>query len=303
VATPGISLPMTGITPDAVFDVPGAPDWMAIDQDVWISNGPKNNVTRINPATNRIVETIAVGADPCSGLAAGFGTVWVPSCGSKTVSRIDLKTGKIVSSFPTTIAHSEAGVAVGAGSFWMMIDAQGTLARVDPATNAISARITVPPGSFAVAFGDDAVWITSTTQNLLTRVDPRTNAVTHRIAVGQEPRFLTVGEGAVWTLNQGDGTISRVSTRTNALVATIAAGLPGGGGEIAAGEGSIWVTMLQFPLTRIDPATNKVVQQFAGAGGDSVRVGHGSVWLSDLRAGKLMRFDPAKIRAAGGGAG
>ena len=40
------------------------------DEDVWISNAPRNNVTRIDPATNRVVETIAVGADPCSGLAA-----------------------------------------------------------------------------------------------------------------------------------------------------------------------------------------------------------------------------------------
>ncbi len=298
VRTPGVKLPMSSITPEAVFDIPGAPDWMAIDEHVWISNAPKNTVTRIDPVTNRIVANITVGAAPCSGLVAGFGTVWVPNCGDKSVSRIDLRSGNVTTTFPLTIAHSEGGVAVGAGSFWIMIDREGTLARIDPATNTIAARITVPAGSFAVAFGDAAVWITSTDRNLLTRVDPRTNAVTDRIPVGPKPRFLTIGEGAVWTLNQGDGTISRVNTKTRTLDATIEAGVPGGGGEIAAGEGSVWITMMQFPLSRIDPATNKVVQQFFGDGGDSVRVGHGSVWLTDLRGGKLMRFSPAAIRAA-----
>ena len=295
---PGVRLPMTSIKPDVTFDIPGAPDWMVIDEHVWISNSPKNNVTRIDPATDKIVDNIAVGARPCSGLAAGFGSVWVPNCGDKTVSRIDLKSGNVAATFPLTIGNSEGGVATGAGSFWIMTDAQGTLARIDPATNAVIAKIVVPSGSFAVAFGDDAVWITSTEHNLLTRVDARTNAVTDRIPVGPKPRFLTVGEGAVWTLNQGDGSISRVDMATRTLAATIEAGLPGGGGEITAGEGSVWVTMLQIPLTRIDPATNTVVQQFFGDGGDSVRVGHGSVWLTDLRAGKLMRFNPATIRAA-----
>ncbi|HKW03388.1 MAG TPA: hypothetical protein VJN96_26420 [Vicinamibacterales bacterium] len=298
VNTPGVRIPMTSITPDAVFDIPGAPDWMAVDEHLWISNSPKNNVTRIDPATNKIVDNITVGARPCSGLAAGFGSVWVPNCGDKTVSRIDLKSGKVTATFPLTIGNSEGGIAVGAGSFWIMIDAQGTLARIDPANNTVVNRISVPAGSFAAAFGGDAVWITSTEQNLLTRVDAKTNAVTDRIPVGPKPRFLTVGEGAVWTLNQGDGSISRVDMSTRKLVATIEAGVPGGGGEIAAGEGSVWVTVLEFPLTRIDPATNRVVQQFFGEGGDSVRVGHGSVWLSDLRGGKLMRFDAAKIRAA-----
>jgi YVTN family beta-propeller protein len=244
------------------------------------------------------VSTITVGARPCSGLVAGFGSLWVPNCGDKTVSRIDLRSGDVSATFASTIGNSEGGVAIGAGSFWMMTDAAGTLARIDPATNKTMATVSVSAGSFAVAFGDNAVWITSTANNLLTRVNPATNAVEQTIPVGPQPRFLTVGEGSVWTLNQGDGSISRVDTRTNRLVATIAAGLSGGGGEIAAGEGSIWATVLTLPLTRIDPKTNTVVQQFTGAGGDSVRAGHGSVWLSDLRGGRLMRFDVKKVMAA-----
>jgi YVTN family beta-propeller protein len=148
-----------------------------------------------------------------------------------------------------------------------------------------------------VAFGEGAVWVTSTLGNLVSRVDPNTNLVTDTIPVGKAPRFLAVGEGAVWTLNQTDGTVSRIDPKTNKVVATIEVGVPGEGGDIAAGEGSVWVTSFGFPISRIDPASNKVVQQFVGKGGDALRVGLGSVWLSNFEAGTVWRIDPKRIAA------
>ena len=147
------------------------------------------------------------------------------------------------------------------------------------------------------AFGEGAVWVTSTERNLVSRVDPNTNLVTDTIPVAKAPRFLTVGEGAVWTLNQTDGSVSRIDPKTNKVVATIEVGVPGAGGDIAAGEGSVWVTSFGFPISRIDPATNKVVQQFVGKGGDALRVGLGSVWLSNFEAGTVWRIDPKRIAA------
>jgi YVTN family beta-propeller protein len=131
----------------------------------------------------------------------------------------------------------------------------------------------------------------------VTRVDPQTNLIVETIPVGKAPRFVAAGLGAVWTLNQGDGSVTRIDPKTNKVVATIEVGVPGGGGEIAAGEGSVWVTAFQYPLSRIDPATNTVVQQFFGEGGDAVRVGLGWVWLSNLRAGNVWRLDPKRIEA------
>src|SRR5204862_2357729 len=82
-----------------------------------------------------------------------------------------------------------------------------------------------------------------------------------------------------WALNQGDGSVSRVDPKTNQVVATIQAGIPGKGGDISVGEGFVWVTAQNVPLTKIDPATNKVVVQFVGDGGDALRVGQGAIWL------------------------
>ena len=49
--------------------------------------------------------------------------------------------------------------------------------------------------------------------------------------------------------------------------------------EHSVGEGFVWVTAKNIPLTKIDPPTNKVVVQFVGAGGDALRVGLGRIWL------------------------
>ena len=297
VSSPDVRIPIEKLVPDAVFEVPGAPDWLAVDAQVWVSNAPKDNVGRLDPKTNKVVELITVGKEPGSGLAAGFGSLWVPNCGDSTLTRIDLSTGKPTATFPMTFADAEGGIATGAGSVWLLTDLRSTLARIDPATNKIVAQIRVAPGSAAVAFGEKSVFVTSPKESVLTRVDPQTNLIVETIKVGPGPRFLAVGEGSVWTLNQGDGSISRVDLATNKVVATIQAGIPGGGGEIAVGEGSVWATSFGYPITRIDPKTNTVVQQFFGPGGDSIRVGLGSVWLSNLRAGNVWRLDPRRIEA------
>jgi len=302
VTTAGVKIPITKLKPDAVFSLPGVPDWLAIDEHVWVSNSPKNTVHRLDPKTNTVLATIEAGVHPCSGLAAGFGSLWVPTCGDtagagKGLVRVSLKDGKVEATLPFEVPDSEGGIVTGAGSVWVMTDAKGTLTRIDPATNKAVAEIYVAPGSYTVAFGDNTVWVTSTEKSVLTRVNARSNVVEETIPVGPRPRFLAVGEGSVWTINQGDGSISRVDIKTNKVVATIEAGIPGNGGEIAVGEGSVWVTSFEYPITRIDVATNKVVQQFYGDGGDAIRFGLGSVWLSNLRAANVWRLDPKRIVA------
>ncbi len=293
VTTPGIKRDMAAIAPLAEFSLPGTPDWQVVTEDaVWVSNGPKNTVHRLDAKTNEVVATIEVGKRPCSGLTAAFGSVWVPNCTDKTLSRVDVATNTVVATLPVGPANSEGGLAAGADSIWIMSDLKGVLSRVDPKTNKVIAEITVPSGSPVVVFGEDgAAWVVSNEHSNLSRVDPKTNLITDTIDVGPRPRFTTVGGGSLWTLNQGDGTISRVDVKTRKLVTNIEAGIPGTGGEISYGEGYVWATVFEVPVTQIDPSTNTVIKQWFGPGGDSIRAGHGSVWISNLRQQNVWRID------------
>jgi virginiamycin B lyase len=294
-AQSGIHKQMADLKPIASFDVGGDPDWMAVTSDaVWVTISSKNQVTQLRAKDNSIGFTVNV-KEPCSGLVAAFGSLWIPSCGAKELVRVSLASGKIQSRLPLAPADSEGGVSAGAGSIWMATNSTGRLARINPRTNKVVATIAVPSGSFCPFFYAGYVWLTSSEHSILSKINPKTNRVVARIPVGTNPRFLTAGGGSIWTLNQGDGTITRVDARTNRRIVDIPAGLSGKGGEIAFGFNAVWLTLEQFPVTRIDAATNSILSQWSGKGGDSLRAGHGSIWLTDLRGGKVWRIDPGAL--------
>jgi virginiamycin B lyase len=295
VAAPGVQRDISELTPVATFIVKGHPDWLAVTDDaVWVASSNVNHVVRLDAATN-LPGTIITVAQPCSGMAVDFGSLWIPSCGDHSLVRADAKTGAIQATIPAGPADSEGGIAAGAGSVWLVTSKASELDRIDPATNSVIAKIALPPGTVNPIFANDSIWVSSNQGNALVRVDPATNTVTGSTPVGPMPRFLTVGAGSVWVLNQGDGSISRVDATTGKLLATIPAGIPGFGGEIAFGAGTVWATVFKFPITRINPGKNTVVQQWHGAGGDSIRVGHGSLWLTSYSGEKVWRLDvPAK---------
>jgi YVTN family beta-propeller protein len=295
-----VQRPMSEITPDAVFQIEGVPDWSVITPDgLWVSNGPKNTVHKLNAKTNQVEATVTVGSRPCSGIAYGFGSVWVPNCGDKTVSRVDATTNKVIATINAGPANSEGGIACSDDAVWLPTGGGNKIARIDPKTNSVAAEIETADGSYAATFGEGAVWVSSTKNNLVSRIDPAVNKVTDQVAVGPQPRFLTAGEGYVWTLNQGDGTVSKIDPASRKTIANIEVGIPGGGGEVGTGAGSVWVTVFEIPISRIDARSGRVTHQWAGPGGDAIRFGHGSVWLSNLRQQNVWRISLEKLSRPG----
>lgn len=301
---PGVKAPMSYLIPDGQYTieangVKGGPDWLAMTEDsVWTNSRGTNIVFRMEAKTNKVTAAVPV-PKPCSGFAVAAGTLWSPSCDENVIYRIDLVTNQVVAKVPVGPANTEGGIAFGAGSAWMPSDPKGIVSRIDPATNKVIAEIKVPPQSFTAVYNYNLVWVSSTEKSVVSVIHPASNAVIAEIPVDKNPRFMAAGEGYVWTLNQGTGTVSKIDPRTLKVVATIEVGVPGPGADIAAGEGAVWVTHRTIPVSRIDPATNKVTAQLTGPGGDAMRVGHGYVWLSNGRQGTVWRFLPAKVISAG----
>lgn len=287
---PGVQHNIAELVPVATFPVEGHPDWMALTEDaVWVTSSSANHVVRLDAKTSQPGVIVNV-AKPCSGLVVDFGSLWIPSCGDHSLVRVDAAAGTLQATIAAGPADSEGGICSGAGSIWMVVSKESDLVRIDPSANKVTATIRLPKGSFNPVFARGSVWISSNTGGTLVRVDPGTNSVIGESQVGPGPRFLTVGAGSIWVLNQGDGTIARVDAESGKRTALIAAGIPGLGGEIAFGNGAVWATVFDFPITRIDAETNIVTGQWHGAGGDSIRVGHGSVWLTSLMGGKVWRL-------------
>jgi virginiamycin B lyase len=293
----GVQAPFASLKPSATIKVGGTADWVLItDDDVWVASTKPDAVHRVDPATNRIVATVPVSGEPCSGLASGFGSIWVPLCGKKPeLVRIDEATHTIIATLPVPPASSEGGITASDDSVWMVTDKNGTLSRIDPSTYRVRQRISIPPGSYNPIFSDGSVWITGAESSVLTAVDAITGKVLESVPVGPQPRFLTSGGGSVWTLNQGDGTVSRIDETSRKVIATIQVGIPGAGGDIGYGADSVWTSVFDVPLTLIDATTNKVGRQWIGKGGDSLRFGHRSIWLTDYKKGLLSRFPAEEV--------
>jgi len=153
-------------------------------------------------------------------------------------------------------------------------------------------KIPVAAGSVAAAAGFGSIWVSNPLNGTVARIDAKTDRVTHTTKTKAGARFLAAGEGAVWVLNQSDGSVSKISPISGNVVATIPAKVPGEGGCIATGMGSVWVTMPHTPLIRIDPKSNKITERWTGPGGDCISAGFGSVWLSNHDFGNVWRIKP-----------
>ncbi|MEA3107591.1 MAG: hypothetical protein QOI88_2196 [Gammaproteobacteria bacterium] len=281
------------LTPTATLHLAKTADWVAITPDaVWVGSTGPYAVHRIDPKTNRRVATVMLRGEPCSGLATGFGSLWIPLCGRPAMlAKVDLNSNKIVSIFRVGPAASEGGIATSPDSVWLVVDKKGSLARIDPTSGAVRQRIKVPAGSYNPFYSDRRIWVTRAEGSEVTSVDAATGTILGTVQTGPGPRFLTAGAGAIWTLNQGDGTLTRIPTASNQNAKTVALGTPGHGGDISFGFGMVWTTMAKTPLSVVDAATTTLLCQWTGPGGDSLGIGHGAIWLTDYHGGTITRID------------
>jgi YVTN family beta-propeller protein len=282
---------MSELKVTATIPVGKVADWVRVTPtSVWVGSKGPFAVNEIDPNTNRIVTTVALPGNPCSGIAADAESLWVPLCApTPKLAKIDLKT-RALTVFDIGPGAKEGEIAVGAGSVWMITDAQGSLSRIDPVSGSVMDVVHLPPGSSNAVFSDGRIWVTRADGADLTVVDASTDKVLDQVPVGLHPRFVTAGAGAIWTVDQGDGALSRIDTAGRHAVGALPIQTPGAGGDVAYGDGRVWTTLRNTPLTAVDAARSVILCQWKGAGGDAVAVGHGAVWLTDLSAGTVLRI-------------
>jgi virginiamycin B lyase len=291
------TLPTIAQLPRTTIVIGGAPDWMTTGNNaLWIANITLTEVERVNAATNGVTARIKLNGVPCSGIAYGFASVWVPMCGAhglgKSLVRIDAATNRVEATLAIRPANSEGGITTSPDSIWIATG-DGVLSRIDPVKNSVRQEIRVASGSQNPVYANGAIWITSAAANVVTAVDARSGRKIATIAVPSKPHFLTAGGAAIWTIGQADGSVIRVDTQSKRVVATIHSNIPGSGGDVTFGAGFVWATVVGTPLTKIHAATNAVVGQWYGPGGDAVCFGSGSVWLANYKGGIIWRINPA----------
>jgi virginiamycin B lyase len=296
VKTPGVLIPFASLK--AEVELPAAPTWTFTAESLLVPNPVAGTLVRLDAKTNKLSDPIAELSKACGGAANGFGSLWVPSCATQSVARVDPKTWKITAKVPAGVGSAVPAVAASTDSIWLLTDDRTTLSRIDPDQNLVVSELRLAAGCNTVIFGETALWLTCPAENRVVRVNPETNLVEKRIEVSAGPHALAFGENSIWALCLKDGKVEQIDPKTNKVTKTIDLEVAGSSeGGIAVSPGTVWVTLPGFPLTRIDSATGKVMQQFWGAGGGAIQFGFNSLWLSNLHLGTLWRIDPKRVIA------
>ncbi len=98
-----------------------APSAIAVGEGaVWVANTQDDTVSRIDPRSAAVTQTIPVGAGP-TGIAAAGGAVWVANSLGGTVSRIDPEANRVEAT--VEVGEAPQGVTVAHGLVWVTVQA------------------------------------------------------------------------------------------------------------------------------------------------------------------------------------
>ncbi len=297
---------------------------------VWIPNTGDGTVSRIDPASNRVVATLRVGdagafyqrvcqpygsvhsfmvttfhvrrCDLPSSIATANGLLWVAKNDTNAILAIDPKDGHQVASIPIGVTPFE--IRANEQALWVTSYDDNVVVRIDVRSKQVVQTIAQSGGPSGLALEGDTVWVANSRAGTVARIDARTNQMVATVPVpcsetcwtAPTPLPVAVSNGAVWARNEGIGTLSRIDPTSNTVAATLDVNtFNGRSGQdaLAVAPSGIWLAGIS--LQNIDPGTNRVVKTIDQPG-ITLAYGYGSLWVTDT-SGRILRIDPQRATA------
>jgi YVTN family beta-propeller protein len=261
---------------------------------------PTQAVSAIDPQTNRVVATTAVGRYP-DRIAYDRNAVWVINSQDRTISRIDPRTRLVVHTFaPGPIVTD---LVVYADALWVTAPIANRLLRLDESTDEVTSRISVSDPLW-VAPGSERLWVAGDT---LLSVDPAAAKAT----VVFDPHFrhsphpnADAGSGGIvvfgrWVFADGAGRqLFRVDPAAGVLKESRQLHPFESTSRMVAANGSLWLTHGDGnDLMRLDPLSLELTLDIhVGSQPVGVAFGAGTLWVANSGDGTVMRVDPTSGR-------
>jgi YVTN family beta-propeller protein len=180
--------------------------------------------------------------------------------------------------------------------------APNSVAAIDPETNRVVGSAPVGAGPTQVVSSATGVWVLNQGDQTVSLIDPANRKRLRTFSVGATPSDLAADRHGLWVASP-NGQVALVDPERQTVVKRFKVRVwpkvrpndPSLVGQLASGFGSLWVVSGGRTLTRVDPATARVVATIhgvpTGAGNEGgLAVGRGSVWAADLN--QVTRVDP-----------
>ena len=217
---------------------------------VWATGHDDDTLSRVDPATGRVLARIGVGAAPTD-VEVAEGRVWVASFDDDTVEAVDPRRNRRVGR-PIPVGEGPKEIAASPRALWVASGKDNAVTRIDPRSERVVARIALDEPASGVAAGDEGVWVSCANASTVVEIDPRTNRTVGRpIRVGSSPVALAVGAGAVWVPVAVDHTVAVVDPRSRRVVDRLRQ-VGTAPGRVLVGPSAAWVTGSESDtLTRV----------------------------------------------------
>ena len=213
-------------------------------------------------------------------------SAWLSIPDESRLLRVDLKARKVTKVVKLPWMQTDR-VAAGGGLIWVR-EAQrlGTeVLGIDAASGRIRRRFDIGGSSIGIAFGAGSLWLVGGGDVI--RVDPHTGRTLRHFAANAD--LLAYGDAALWIASSA-GDVWKLDPVADTIVAH--AKLHPVIGDLAVGDGSVWVSILGEDKVYQLSEDDLGVQQAAPAGPDPVRItaGGGAVWVANKLASAVSRL-------------
>jgi len=286
---------------------------------------PANSVAVIDPRTLSVVDAIRVDENP-GPVSAGAGGLWVLNLNSATLSRIDVRTRRVLETGGIAQTPENGGapgnVVASRQEVWVSAagcnsDRPGVLLHVfsagdraidqsgqddvglDGAVPEHRTSDTGSAGACGLAADGTSAWLATLPEGVA-RVDYDRVAGRSDIAWARPlfaaPIALAVGHGSLWEVDGAQSAVRRIDPNTGRTAVRIDAGEDPV--AIATDARAVWVANAgDNSVSRIDPRTNGVTQAIGvGEGPAAIATGAGAVWVAASDGASVQRIDPRTNR-------
>jgi hypothetical protein len=251
------------------FAIDGQEAWVAFHVD------GASLVRRLDLEDGRIIADVPLEASGGEDVTVAFGAVWVSTCHSSRVFRIDPASNEVTDTVdveePTALGDCNAMyLGVGAGSVWTAFGGGGAarepyVVRIDPESRAVSSTIHPRSGASCgqLAVADDDLWVSNCPGlqgQSIAHIDPAIDAEIGSVRFGGYPGEPVIDGNLVWVpvvgLSGGALTLAAIDRATGAIVDIVDPGTTvrtrgTSAASAVAGFDSLWVnggdgTLLRF---------------------------------------------------------
>jgi streptogramin lyase len=271
-----------------------------------LSGVEPGSVGVIDPVTSEVVASIPLGFES-SLIAAGESFVWVLDPSSRTLTKIDPRGMKVVSTDGIPARGLPTGLAAGEGSVWVAVNQDDRIAviRIGPELANLEDEITIEratSGTFStqrftvvLTAGGNAVWALEFGPGEVTRIDPETEESKTLDDGFGASMSIAVDDQAIWL--GGRSGVIKVDPATGSQLNSefVSDVVDSTATSIAIGKTATWFTANSRPrLWQLTPEGSTEDSFPVGDGPTAVSLdGDGNVWVA-AADGTLTKLDPAQ---------